>query len=158
MTTLLLTFGVCVVSALVPLVNAEAYLVAVALSTEGAGLWALALVAGLGQTLGKVVWYEAARQSLSWGWVRRKLDKPERREALQRWRARFQERPWLWVGVLFASASIGLPPLLILAVLAGQLHVPRVGFVLTVLIGRTLRFAAILGGLDWLAELLARIG
>jgi hypothetical protein len=29
---------------------------------------------------------------------------------------------------------------------------------MTVLIGRTLRFAAILGGLDWVTDLLTRIG
>ncbi|MGB5953601.1 MAG: VTT domain-containing protein [Ornithinimicrobium sp.] len=156
MITLLLTFAVCVVSALVPLVNAEAYIVAVALTLDGAGLWALAFVAGLGQTVGKIMWYEAARQSLSWGWVRRKLETPSRQAALERWRTRFQEQSWLWLAVLFASASAGFPPLLILAVVAGQLHVPRVSFALTVLIGRTVRFALILGGLDWLTEFLLR--
>lgn len=158
MITLLLTFGVCVISALVPLVNAEAYIVAVALSVDGAGLWALAVVAGLGQTVGKILWYEAARQSLSWGWVRRRLEAPERQAALERWRIHFQERSRLWLAVLFASASFGFPPLLILAVVAGQLHVPRVSFALTVLVGRTLRFAVILGGLDWLTQFLVRAG
>jgi len=156
--TLLLTFATCVVSALVPLVNAEAYLVAVSLTSSTAGLWALAFVGGLGQTVGKIVWYEAARRSLSWRWVRRRLEKPERQETLLRWRHRFAERPWLPMSVLFASASVGLPPLLIIAVLAGQLHLSRIGFALTVLVGRTLRFAAILGGLDWLTELLVRLG
>ncbi|MGB7448535.1 MAG: hypothetical protein WA892_05355 [Ornithinimicrobium sp.] len=156
--TLLLTFLTCVVSALVPLVNAEAYLVAVSLSSSRAGLWGLAFVGALGQTVGKVIWYEAARQSLSWGWVRRRLETPKRQEALVRWRGRFAERPWMPISVLFLSASVGLPPLLIIAVLAGQLHVSRVGFVVTVLVGRTLRFAAILGGLDWVSELLGRLG
>jgi membrane protein YqaA with SNARE-associated domain len=101
--TLLLTFGTCVVSALVPLVNAEAYLVAVSLTTSAAGLWALAFVGALGQTVGKIIWYEAARRSLSWRWVRRRLEAPERQAALTRWRARFAERPWLPMSVLFAS-------------------------------------------------------
>lgn len=156
--TLLLTFATCVLSALVPLVNAEAYLVAVSLTSSTAGLWALAFVGALGQTMGKLIWYEAARRSLSWGWVRRRLETPQRQEALARWRGRFAERPWLPMSVLFLSASVGLPPLLVIAVLAGQLHLSRVGFAFTVLVGRTLRFAAILGGLDWLTELLARLG
>ncbi len=156
--TLLVTFFACLVSALFPLVNAEAYLVAVSFATSSTRLWALAFVAGAGQTVGKIIWYEVARRSLDWRWVRKKLDRAHTRELLTRWRERFNAKPWLWSGVLFVSASVGLPPLLILAVVAGQLQVSRIWFVVTVLLGRTLRFAAILGGLGWVTDVLERLG
>ncbi len=156
--TLLVTFFTCLVSALFPLVNAEAYLVAVSFATDSQGMWLLAFVAAAGQTAGKILWYEAARRSLSWAWVAKKLDKPHTQENLMRWRERFDAKPWLWSSVLFVSASVGLPPLLILAVIAGQLQVSRIWFASTVLVGRTLRFAAILGGLGWVTRLLADLG
>lgn len=146
--TLLVTFATCLLSAVFPLVNSEAYIVAVSLATDSSSLWLLAFVAGAGQTAGKFIWYEAARRAMDWPWVSKKLDKPDTQALLIRWRARFAAKPWLWSSVLFLSASVGLPPLLILAVVAGQLQVSRVWFGVTVLLGRTLRFAAILGGLD----------
>lgn len=155
--TLLVTFFTCLVSALFPLVNAEAYLVAVSFATDSQRIWLLAFVAGAGQTAGKVLWYEAARRSLSWSWVAKKLDKPGTQELMTRWRERFDAKPWAWSSVLFVSATVGLPPLLILAVVAGQLQVSRIWFATTVLVGRTLRFAAILGGLDWVTQFLANL-
>ncbi len=156
--TLLVTFFTCLLSALFPLVNAEAYIVAVSLATDSTGLWVLAFVAGAGQTAGKFIWYEVARRAMDWPWVSKKLDKPDTQALLTRWRERFAAKPWLWSSVLFLSASVGLPPLLILAVVAGQLQVSRVWFGITVLLGRTLRFAAILGGLDAVTHFIQRLG
>ncbi|MGB3594931.1 MAG: hypothetical protein WBG89_08175 [Ornithinimicrobium sp.] len=156
--TLLVTYVTCLVSAVFPLVNAEAYLVAVSFATDSPRIWLLSGVAAAGQTTGKLLWYEAARRSLSWPWVAKKLDRPQTQETLTRWRERFDAKPWLWSSVLFLSATVGLPPLLVLAVIAGQLQVSRIWFTSTVLVGRTLRFAAILGGLDWVTVLLMDLG
>ena len=54
--------------------------------------------------------------------------------------------------MLFASASLGFPPLLVVAILAGQLRVNIVLFVSTCVTGRFLRFLVILGAVDWLAH------
>ncbi len=156
--TLLITFATCLLSALFPLVNAEAYIVAVSLATDSSSLWLLAFVAGAGQTAGKFIWYEAARRAMDSAWVTKRLNKPGTQELLAQWRERFGAKPWLWSLVLFLSASVGLPPLLILAVVAGQLQVSRVWFGVTVLLGRTLRFAAILGGLDAVTTFIQRLG
>lgn len=150
MKLLLSTFGFSFASALLPILNAEVYLGAVGTQTTVAASLTLSLVAAAGATLGKVVWYAAARRSVDTAWVQKKLDRPKVREAYDRWEERTQGRPWYAAGVLFASSSIGLPPLLIMAVLAGSLHMRFWVFVLSCFVGRALRFYAILAGVAWL--------
>ena len=55
---------------------------------------------------------------------------------------------------MFASAFSGFPPFAILAVLAGQLRMQLALFLGLGLLGRWLRFTAVLGGAEWLARLL----
>ena len=76
MNVLLSTFGVGVLSALVPFVNLEAYLAGVAVMIGIHGLWALPMTAAAGQVVGKVAWYEAGRSSVRVGVVRRTLESP----------------------------------------------------------------------------------
>lgn len=140
-------------SALVPLVNIEAYL-----SVRGAvagveGLWLLGFVAALGQMAGKVIWYYLGANSLSWGWVRRRIETPKAQERLDRWRSRTRERPVVAGLVVFASALTGFPPFAILAVVAGQLRMSLTLFFALGLLGRWLRFAGVLGAAEWLSGL-----
>jgi membrane protein YqaA with SNARE-associated domain len=149
--------AVAIASALVPLVNIEAYLgVRGAVSAVGTAerLWFLGLVAALGQMLGKLVWYRLGASSLDWGWVRRRLDTPTAQVRLVRWRRRTQDRPAVAGALVFASAFSGLPPFAILAVVAGQLRMSLAAFFCLGLLGRWLRFSAVLGGAEWLAALL----
>jgi membrane protein YqaA with SNARE-associated domain len=146
--------AVAFASALVPLVNIEAYLgVRGAVSSVGTAerLWALGLVAALGQMIGKLVWYRLGASSLSWPWVRRRLETPSAQARLVRWRARTSERPVVAGALLFGSAFTGLPPFAILAVVAGQLEMGVIVFFTLGLLGRWLRFSAVLGGAGWLA-------
>lgn len=152
MTLLLTTIGVCFVSALIPLVNAEAYLGGVSLLGGGSELWVLSAAAALGQMAGKVIWYQLGRSSLNWGWVRRKTDSAKWRSRFETWQRRTRGNPWLAGLLVFASALVGLPPFAIISVLAGQLRVPLILFVLTGFVGRLLRFAGILGGVAFLIE------
>jgi membrane protein YqaA with SNARE-associated domain len=55
--------------------------------------------------------------------------------------------------LVFASASTGFPPLAIVAVLVGQLRMSLTLFFVIGLVGRWLRFAAVLGGAGWLSQL-----
>jgi membrane protein YqaA with SNARE-associated domain len=150
-------FGVLSVafaSALVPVVNIEAYL-GVRGSVGGLGnVWLLGFAAALGQMVGKVVWYYLGASSLSWGWVRRRIETPKAMERLERWRSRTHQRPLLAGSLVFASALSGFPPFAILAVLAGQLRMSLVLFLVLGLLGRWLRFTAVLGGAEWLSGLL----
>ena len=150
---LLAVLGVAFVSALVPLVNIEAYLGV--RSTVGSlhSIWLLGLAAALGQMVGKLVWYYLGANSLSWAWVRRRMDKPKAQERLARWQTRTATRPVLAGALVFGSAFSGFPPFAILSVLAGQLRMNVMLFFALGLVGRWLRFAGVLGGAAWLTTL-----
>jgi membrane protein YqaA with SNARE-associated domain len=145
--------GLGFASALVPLINIEVILAARAAAVATGGLWTLALAAAVGQMLGKVVWYYLGANALSWGWVRRKVETPKAEARLQTWRTRTHERPVIAGGLVFLSAASGFPPFAIVAVLAGQLRMNLPLFFTLGLLGRWLRFAAVLGGAGWLSQL-----
>jgi membrane protein YqaA with SNARE-associated domain len=153
---LLALLGLGFVSALVPVVNIEVILGARGATAHSGGLWALAFAAALGQMVGKVVWYYLGANALSWGWVRRKMEKPKAQARLETWRTRTQERPVLTGLLVLASAASGFPPFAIVAVLAGQLRMSLMLFFGLGLLGRWLRFAAVLGGAEWLGYLVHR--
>jgi len=145
--------GLGFLSALVPLVNIEVILAARAAAVATGGLWTLSFAAALGQMFGKVVWYYLGANALNWGWVRRKVETPKAEARLQVWRTRTQERPVVAGGLVFLSAASGFPPFAIVAVLAGQLRMSLTLFFVLGLLGRWLRFAAVLGGAGWLSQL-----
>jgi membrane protein YqaA with SNARE-associated domain len=146
--------GVGIASALLPLVNIEAYLGVRGSLADRPGIWLLALVAAVGQMAGKVVWYYLGASALSWGWVRRKVETPKAQARLEKWRARVHERPAFTGALTFGSALVGVPPFAVLAVLAGQLRMSLLLFFALGLAGRWLRFAAVLGGAAWLSTAL----
>jgi membrane protein YqaA with SNARE-associated domain len=151
---LLSVFGVGVLSALVPLVNIEAYLGVRGSVGATSDLWLVGFAAGLGQMIGKLAWYYLGARALDWGWVRRKLETAKAEARLEKWRARTDERPWVAGGLVAVSAFTGFPPFAIVAVVAGQLRM-RVWIFFTLgVVGRTLRFAAVLGGAEWLSGLI----
>jgi membrane protein YqaA with SNARE-associated domain len=155
MDDLIAVLGVGIASALVPLINIEAYL-GVRASVGGLdGVWLLGFVAALGQMVGKIAWYYLGANALSWGWVRRRMDTPKTQARLDRWRTRTHERPVLAGGLVLVSALVGLPPFAVVAVLAGQLRMGLTLFLVLGLAGRWLRFAAVLGGAGWLTGLVA---
>ena len=79
--------------------------------------------------------------------MRRRTEQPKWQARLARWQRRAHDNPLTICGLVGASAVIGLPPLGIISVMAGQLRTPLAMFVLAVLTGRTLRFAAVLAGM-----------
>jgi membrane protein YqaA with SNARE-associated domain len=151
---LLGVLGVAFASALLPIVNIEAYL-GVRGSVGGLGnVWLLGLAAAVGQMAGKVLWYYLGASSLTWAWVRRRIETPKAMERLEKWRSRTHERPVLTGSLVFVSALSGFPPFAILAVLAGQLRMSLTLFLVLGTAGRWLRFTAVLGGAEWLSDLL----
>ena len=151
---LLGVLGVAFASALVPLVNIEAYLGVRGSVGSIENVWVLGLAAGFGQMVGKVVWYYLGASSLHWGWVRRRMETPKAQARLETWRTRTHERPVVAGALVFASAFSGFPPFAILAVLAGQLRMQLALFFGLGLVGRWLRFTAVLGGAEWFAQFL----
>ena len=73
---LLATFGVAVASALFPLINIEAYIAGVGALVDTYGIWPVAIVAGAGQAVGKILWYEVGRSSMNWSYIRKKMESP----------------------------------------------------------------------------------
>ncbi|GAA1969923.1 hypothetical protein GCM10009718_01820 [Isoptericola halotolerans] len=153
---LLTTFAVSLLSGLVPVVSVEVYLGGVAAASDAAGspavLAGLALAAGVGQTVAKVAWYLLAARSMQSRRLQRKLSQERWRLMYERWHARIAGRPVLTTAVLLASACVGFPPLMIIAVVAGSLRVPMAIYVPTVLVGRTVRFWLLLTGVGWFAD------
>lgn len=147
--TIVVAFG----SAVIPFINIEAYLAAVGAAVKDVGVWWVAGAAAIGQTAGKVALYHAADWTMRLPWIRKKMETPKWKESHDRWSERIRERPNQTALLLFASASLGFPPLYVMAVLAGQLRVRLWLFIVTCLTGRYLRFLVILGAADWLVHL-----
>ncbi|MCP2265324.1 VTT domain-containing protein [Promicromonospora thailandica] len=111
----------------------------------------LAAVAAVGQVLGKLVWYWAGAGTTRLPWLRRKLDSPRVDAAMARWRDRTDGRPVYTGAVLLASAFAGVPPFMVMSVVAGVLRVRMWLFLGTGLVGRFLRFWLVLeaAGYAW---------
>ena len=152
MPLLLATFAMGVLSSVVPFINMETYVVGIAALIGNINIWLVAFVAGVGQAIGKIPWYEVSRRSMDWAYIKRKMEQPEWRRRYDRVKKTTDDRPSVGIALLFASSLIAVPPLAITAVLAGQLEFNRVAFYTTIIIGRTLQFAALLGGVAWLTH------
>jgi membrane protein YqaA with SNARE-associated domain len=146
----LATFLVGLVSGFVPFVNAEAYLLGVAVLAPGADSVPVVLLATLGQMLSKSALFFSARGS------RRLSRTPVRwlEVACERLQAR-RGQAWL---VMLLSAFSGLPPFYVMSVAAGALNWPFAAFAVAGGCGRLARFALLFalpqlflskGGLPW---------
>lgn len=144
--------GASIASALVPLINIEAIL-AVSVSQAPSTTWALVIAASVGQMLGKTLWYWGGMHLDRAPFVSRHLEKPKAKASLEKWHERAEGRPWFTAGLLFVSASIGFPPYAVAAVLAGVLRVNFMVFLVTGLLGRGLRFWAVVTGTTSLLHL-----
>ncbi len=143
----LVTLLTGVASSVVPLVNAEAYAL---LRGQGSLLAAVVLVTALalGQTLGKSAILELSRRGSAR--IRRfraasatsdpttEVPDSRRRRILRQLSRTGSSTP-----VLFASASLGLPPLAATAVTAGATGVSHRRFAVVCFIGRALRFGIV---------------
>ncbi|MVA77404.1 hypothetical protein GC722_15445 [Auraticoccus sp. F435] len=143
----LTVLAVAFVSAFVPVLNIEAYVVLVAASGQLEPL-VLALVASVGQVAGKYAWYEAGRSTTRWAWLQRRLERPSISTRLDRWALWVATHRRWSVLVLISSASVGIPPFLVMSIVAGRLAVGRVLFLATGLGGRFLRFLVATGAVQ----------
>ena len=142
------------VSALLPVVNAEAYVLVTAAHPGPAAAWAVVVAVAVGQTAGKLVLFESARRgATTWldrlpGW-----GKPRNRPSrTSRWSGRVSSclrSRRAGAAVVLTSAAVGLPPLAVVSLVAGAAGQRRVVFAVTCLVGRTARFAALAAPLIW---------
>lgn len=134
-----LAFGIG--SALIPVVNAEAF----ALVSIAANPWLLApmvIALALGQTIGKLALFEAARRGSARFGSSRKLQTLSSSSWAERTRTALTRRGSA-VPLMLTSASLGLPPLAFVSVAAGAAGQRRRTFALLCFIGRTARFTAL---------------
>jgi membrane protein YqaA with SNARE-associated domain len=141
--TLAFTFGASVF----PLLNAEIYLAAVATQMSHSQAWPIAIAAGAGQTLGKVLWYAGSARSMELPWMRRRLESGRFKTSFDTWHQRIHGRPWSSAAVMLVSSTLGFPPLLVMGAVAGALRMRMSIFASTIMVGRTVQSYAILAGL-----------
>jgi membrane protein YqaA with SNARE-associated domain len=131
------SFVVCLISGLVPLVNAELFLIGVVtLAPDSHEFFMLVLMGTLGQMVAKMAMYWAARGALNMSLARYE-------KAIAKWRHRFtRSEPGLSF-FIFVSAFTGIPPFFVTSILAGTFRVPFVRFWLVGFLGRFVRFALV---------------
>lgn len=152
MKLLIATFFYSIGSALIPVLNLEVYLGAVAAKLPDLpDVW-LALIAAAGQMVGKTIWYYAGVHTMRIPWMRRKMDKPKWQASYAKWHDRFVGRPHYAAIISLASAASGFPPYAVIAVLAGSLRMHLGLFLATGLAGRWLRFWLVLAGVGLFAH------
>ncbi|MFC4560251.1 VTT domain-containing protein [Nocardiopsis mangrovi] len=136
-----LAFAVALVSALLPFLNIELYLLGAASISSGPVLTAMALAAGAGQTLGKVAYYYLGRGVLDLPWLRRRADKTGKwGDRVADLRAKAEGRPWWTAGLVAVSSFASIPPFMVVCVLAGTVRMPLWAFAAVTMATRSARF------------------
>lgn len=129
------TFVIAVVGSILPLVSIEVFLVGLTLAIGPEEAVPVVLLAALGQVLGKLPVYLAARRAAELAAVQPRVAR------IRTWVAAWRRSPAV---VLAASAALGLPPFSLAATAAGLLAIELRTFCIVVAIGRAVRFAAII--------------
>jgi membrane protein YqaA with SNARE-associated domain len=143
-----LALGVGLLSALIPVVNAEVFLLAATASVSP--LVGVGAVVGLavGQVAGKLCLFTASRRSRQ-AVTHRRRRRPAREPRWPRVRAwsdrglELLDRRLPAAGVLLTSAVVGVPPLAVTTVAAGARRTPAALFVACTLTGRLARFGVL---------------
>jgi membrane protein YqaA with SNARE-associated domain len=148
---LLTSIGFGVLSAVFPLANAEGYVIASQMSSV-AGAVPIALGVGIGQTIGKMALFLAARGGRRSRFVHRQREKahshpvgPVRarvRRILSRLLVLVGTKRW-GLPIVLVAAFVGVPPLYAVALLAGATKMKLMAFALVVLTGRLGRFVLV---------------
>ena len=140
----IVAFGYGLASAVVPLVNAEAF--AVVAGTRGSHVAVAVLGLALGQTAGKLLLFESTRRAT--GRLSQRIARRPRsgRAAARADRWAGLTRRWLsrrrtGLPTVLVSATTGLPPLAMVSVAAGTSGLRRREFAMVCLLGRIIRFA-----------------
>jgi membrane protein YqaA with SNARE-associated domain len=132
------TYVVCLLAGLIPLINAEFFLVGLTLwAVQDPGrLVAVVLLASLGQMTAKIILYYAAYGMFELPRGRFKAKIEAARGRMEKWR----DRPKY---VLAISATVGLPPFYLVSLAAGALRIRLATFCAIGLVGRIVHFAVV---------------
>ena len=129
--------AIFVASGILPFVNAELSVLALGAMAPPPLLPALLAVATVAHMIGKSLTYLAGRgtERLPWPWLHRRVDAA---------RAKLGDRTrTLGAPLIFFSALVGLPPFYLVTVASGVVGYHFAGYFLLGLVGRLLRFGAL---------------
>jgi membrane protein YqaA with SNARE-associated domain len=149
---LCLTFGVAFGSAMVPLISIEIFVIGLVTQQPGISWWWIGLVVAVGQVLGKMFYFLAARGSLHLPAFLKRPEKPDKPLSPRRvkWKARLEwvrvrchRHPHWMFGTHAVSSVVGLPPFMFTTVLAGLAGMSSWLFISTGMIGRFARFSVL---------------
>jgi membrane protein YqaA with SNARE-associated domain len=155
---LLTSVGFGVLSAIFPIVNAEAYVIASQVSAV-AGPISIAIGLAIGQTIGKCLLFLAVREGRDSRFIQHRRAE-HRDEPVGRFRTWFRaalatllalvgQKRW-GLPIVGLAALIGLPPLYAVALLAGATTMRLSWFAAVVLLGRSVRFVLVALGVGHL--------
>lgn len=132
----LASFVVGFVSGLVPFVNSEIYLVAVSSVAARPALMPIALLVAAGQMVAKTILFYAGQGvfKINMGKYQSKVEAVQ--DKFVRWKNKTD-------ALIFMSAALGLPPFYVVSFVAGALKLNVIKFVVVGLVGRGIRFAAL---------------
>lgn len=151
-----LTFGVALGSSIVPLISIEAWVLGLGTRWPGLSFWIVGLVVAVGQVLGKLVYFYAARGDIQLPKfmrrkekVRAKPSRPQRwfgeGTRVHRWyewvHVKCKAHPNWMAGTHAVSSLVGVPPFMATSVLAGLAGMSTTMFVVTGMVGRFARFS-----------------
>jgi membrane protein YqaA with SNARE-associated domain len=146
--------AVGVVSALLPVVNAEAFHAGATLLQPRSAVVACTIALAVGQTIGKLIIFTASRR----GATRWRSAHAGRRSRSPKWVRRASARLMSWLShprggpaAVAISAGTGLPPLALVSAAAGASTIRCCAFSVACFAGRLLRFATLAGGVAALA-------
>ena len=134
----LTTLMVCFSSGIIPIVNAEAYLVSISAFSPKSVVLPLILVATLGQMIAKLLIYIAGCGVLKF--PRRKVEKRTNFDTVIEKFEKWEDKIHLFI---FISAFTGFPPFYVVSVLAGISKLNVVRFFVFGFFGRLLRFSIV---------------
>jgi membrane protein YqaA with SNARE-associated domain len=157
---LLTSIGFGTVSAVVPVVNAETYVIASQVSAV-AGPVPIAIGVGIGQAIGKLLLFLGVRRGREFAIVRRRHESREPRPVGPA-RAKFRAvvakllamvgtKRW-GLPIVGIAAVIGIPPLYAVALIAGATTMRTLWFLMVVLVGRITRFVLVALGISGLHD------
>ncbi|GAA1272127.1 VTT domain-containing protein [Saccharothrix xinjiangensis] len=149
---LCLTFGVAFGSSVLPLVSIELFVIGLVTQQPHLSWWWIGLVVAVGQVLGKLLYFLAARGSLRLPAFLKRAARPERplspwrrkwRSRMEQVRERCHRHPRWMFGTHAVSSVVGVPPFMFTTVLAGLAGMSSWLFVSTSVIGRFARFSVL---------------
>ena len=143
---LLTSIGFGTVSAVIPIVNAEAYVIASQMSAV-MGPIPIAIGIAIGQTIGKLLLFFGVREGKELRFVKHRREIQKQRP-VGPVRARFR----VFMAIVLVAAVVGFPPLYAVALLAGATTMKPLWFGLTVLVGRLCRFLLVASGFQGLHD------